>query len=324
MAALIGVAAAAAMGRAASVRDNLYDVKALDANEAWAVGNFGAIVHTIDGGRTWDASDSGTKMPLFGVDFAGRSDGWAVGRSALILHTGDGGRTWKPQAGVIPSNKPLFKVVAVDARTVWAVGDWGALTVTHDGGTTWEDRSLPDDVVLYDVAFPDPQHGYIAGEAGTLLASVDAGASWHQMDVGTDKTLFGVAFSSVETGWAVGIDGLILHTRDAGKTWVAQRGATAAQSIEDVDFMNALRNPGLYAVRVIGQYGVVAGDIGMVLTTADGGETWTQQKLGGGDRLVWMRSASLVPGTQGFVVGAGGFFARVDRDRVAVASASTP
>src|SRR5947208_2898437 len=86
----LGVACSAMVARdatAAALRDNLYDVKALDAREAWAVGTFGAIYHTADGGKTWQARESGTKSALFGVDFAGRRDGWVVGKSGLILHT---------------------------------------------------------------------------------------------------------------------------------------------------------------------------------------------------------------------------------------------
>ena len=65
-----------------------------------------------------------------------------------------------------------------------------------------------------------------------------------------------------------------------------------------------------------GQYGVVVGDTGMILTTADGGETWTPRILPEKQRLVWMRAASLVPGTHGFVVGSGGFAATLDHDQV--------
>src|SRR5439155_17890892 len=125
------VAAALALpGRAgALVKDNLYGVKAISATEAWTVGNFGAIYHTTDAGKTWVARESGTKLPLFAVDFApgAPEQGWVVGKSSLILHTADGGMTWKPQRSVIPEDKPLFNVKAIDARTVWVTGDWGAL-----------------------------------------------------------------------------------------------------------------------------------------------------------------------------------------------------
>jgi photosystem II stability/assembly factor-like uncharacterized protein len=303
---------------AGAIKDNLYGVKALGASEAWAVGNFGSIYHTSDGGRTWEMHESGTKAPLFGVDFADAEHGWAVGKSALILATSDGGKTWAPQKNPIPTEKHFFNVRALDARTVWAVGDWGAIAVTHDGGATWQDKSLADDVVLYDLSFADARHGLIAGEFGTLLATTDGGETWEKRDTGTDQTLFGVSFPTPETGWAVGIDGLIVRTTDGGRTWTVQRGRARAEALEDLGFLETLKNPGLYDVQVEGRYGVVVGDTGVLLTTADGGETWTPRELPEHQRLVWMRAVSLAPGGHGVVVGAGGFSLEIDEDRIAL------
>jgi len=316
------------------VKDNLYAVKAMSASEAWAVGNFGSIYHTADAGKTWTPSDSGIKVPLFAVDFADAQQGWVAGKSAVVLHTADGGRTWRAQKTPIPPEKHLFALRAIDPQTVWAVGDWGAMTVTRDGGATWEDRSLgtvtvkveetgdrttntlTDDVVLYDVSFPDPQHGFVSGEFGTLLATVDGGQTWQKREVGTEKTLFGVCFVSPDEGWVVGIDGLILHTRDGGQRWEVQHGSAEPQSIEDLGFLETLKNPGLYDVQVAGRYGVVVGETGNLMTTADGGRTWTPRELPKKQRLVWLRGVSMVPGTHGFVVGANGFSAAIDQDRL--------
>lgn len=331
---LVAVLAVVGPGRAAVVKDNLYGVKALSATEAWAVGNFGAIYHTTDAGKTWELRESGTKNPLFSVDFADAQHGWAVGYTAQILFTSDGGKTWKPQKNPLPSHKHLFKVEAVDAKTVWAVGDWGAIAVTRDGGQTWEDRSLgvlpvkveesPDrvastiteDVILYDVAFADAQHGYICGEFGTVLGTRDGGATWEQLQTGTEKTLFGLAFATAERGWVAGIDGVLLRTKDGGRLWEAQRGRTSNEALEELGFLETLKNPGLYAVRLEGRYGVVVGDTGLLLTTNDGGESWTRLELPGKSGLVWMRDVSLAPGGGGFVVGAAGFSAIVRDEHV--------
>src|SRR5262249_4836094 len=89
--------ACAATGLAATQRDNLYDVHAISPTEAWAVGNFGTIVHTTDSGKTWQVADSGTLQPIFGIDFSDAQHAWAVGKSALVLRTEDGGKTWKTQ-----------------------------------------------------------------------------------------------------------------------------------------------------------------------------------------------------------------------------------
>lgn len=298
---------------AAVVKDNLYGVKVVGSGTAWAVGNFGSIYHSANGGQTWDARESGTKNPLFSVDFADPLHGWIVGKSSTILATSDGGTTWKPQRSAIPPEKHLFKVVAVDARTVWVVGDWGAIAVTHDGGEHWEDRSISDDVVLYDVSFPDPDHGFVSGEFGTVLATRDGGRTWEKRVTGTEKTLFGLHFTTPETGWAVGIDGLLLRTRDGGDTWTVQRGVAQAEVLEELGFLEAMKNPGLYAVRVAGNQGVIVGDTGTVLVSSDGGESWTRLELPGKEGLAWLRDVSLSPEAEGVVVGAGGFALRVDR-----------
>ncbi len=317
------------------MRDNLYAVKALSPTDAWAAGNYGKLFHTSDGGKTWSEAPTPTKSPLFGVDFGDASHGWAVGKAGLVLHTADGGTTWTAQKTPLPTDKHLFVVRALDAETAWIAGDWGALAVTEDGGATWQDRSLgglvvkmaavegsrqqntlSDDVVLYDISFPDAEHGYVVGEFGTVLATSDGGATWTKLELGVEKTLFSVSFSTPTFGFVVGIDGLVFRTKDGGQTWEKQRGSADEKSIEELGFMETLNNPGLYSVSAAGQYAVVAGDTGTVLTTADGGDTWAAQELPEKQRLTWLRGASLVPGTHGFVVGASGFSLALDHDKV--------
>jgi photosystem II stability/assembly factor-like uncharacterized protein len=323
--------ASATSGVAAELRDHRYGVRALSPTEAWAVGNFGAIHHTVDGGRTWKAADSKTRQPLFGIDFGDPQHAWAVGKSALVLRTTDGGASWTPQKTPLAGDKHLFKVHAIDKDTAWAVGDWGAIITTGDGGATWTDRSLgvtpvkteeapdrvvttvTDDVILYDLSFPDRRHGFIVGEFGTVLATSDGGATWVQRPTPTEKTLFGVHFATPERGWTVGMDGLVMRTDDGGRTWEVQHGHPAAEGVDDITLRDTLQNPGMYAVGVEGDYGIVVGDVGMILVSTDGGRTWSRRELPEEDRLVWMRDVSLAPGAAGFAVGAAGFDARVER-----------
>lgn len=323
-----------ATANATTVKDNLYGVKALDGDHAVAVGNFGSIYRTADAGKTWELRDSGTIEPLFSVDFGDDKVGWAVGKSTTIIVTADGGLTWKATHCPLPPEKHLFKVTAVDAKTAWAVGDWGAMAVTHDGGATWKDKSLgvitvkqevtpgrqmktiSDDIILYDVQFTDAQHGVVVGEFGTLLATADGGDSWEKRETGTEKTLFGVGFTNAEMGWATGMDGLVIRTKDGGKTWEHQHGRAEDQDLEEVGFMDTLKNPGLYAVQVVGKNGIVAGDTGVLLVTNDGGDTWKQIELPTKQRLTWMRAVSVLPNGDGFVVGANGFMVKLEQGRL--------
>jgi photosystem II stability/assembly factor-like uncharacterized protein len=330
----LALVAMPALAQAVALKDNLFAVTATSDEVAWAVGNFGSIYVTRNAGKGWLPRPSKTRRPLFSIAFADERTGWVVGKSGTILHTADGGQTWETQRSPIEPAKHLFKVAAVDPRTAWAVGDWGAVVQTRDGGATWRDRSLgalpveridspdrmmqtiTDDVILYDVSFLDGRHGFICGEFGTLLATDDGGEHWRQIAVPTEKTLFGLYFATPLEGWVVGIDGIIMRTEDGGATWLVQNGLTETGAIEDVSFVEAMANPGLYAVSVRGRRGVIVGDAGAFFVSDDTGRTWQRRSLPAEHRLTWMRDVSVATSGRSFLVGAGGFTASVVGDEV--------
>ena len=57
------------------------------ANTGTAVGDFGTIVRTTNGGATWVAQNSGTRNLLRGVSFSDATTGTAVGSGGTILRT---------------------------------------------------------------------------------------------------------------------------------------------------------------------------------------------------------------------------------------------
>lgn len=311
-----------ASARSARVVENLYGAKLLDEKVGWVVGAFGAIFKTGDGGRTWEAQAAPTLDYLFSVDFIDATHGVAVGKAGVVLTTDDGGKTWvKRESG---TDRNLFSVVYASPRHLWAVGDWGAIFESSDGGVTWKDRTLPEDVVLTAQDWPDEQTGYIVGEFGTVRKTSDGGKTWETSETGTDKTLFGVDFASTTDGWAVGIDGLVLRTTDGGATWTPQRGKLAAESLEQLGFMEAMRNPGLYDVEFSGDYGYIVGDIGMILVSSDRGETWQERKLPPEMSLFWLRGVSAADGDRALLVGASGVAVTVEEDTIRLKKPTSP
>lgn len=79
-----------------------FDWRALEVrgNEAWVAGSPGTrVLHTTDGGRSWQVHATGQNLPLNDMAFVGSKQGWAVGALGVILASKDGGRTWKRQRG---------------------------------------------------------------------------------------------------------------------------------------------------------------------------------------------------------------------------------
>jgi hypothetical protein len=65
---------------------SLFDVFFLNANEGWAVGANGTILHTINGGTTWTLEANGlTTAFLTGVHFTSSTNGYIVGQGKALL-----------------------------------------------------------------------------------------------------------------------------------------------------------------------------------------------------------------------------------------------
>src|SRR5262249_30256713 len=101
-----------------------------DSSTVVAVGDFGTILRTADGGACWTPQPSGTTAVLYGVAFVDADTGTAVGEFGTILHTDDGGATWTPQSSAA---NHLYGVSFVDADTGTAVGNLGTILRTDDG-----------------------------------------------------------------------------------------------------------------------------------------------------------------------------------------------
>lgn len=82
-----------------------FDIQFVDADNGWAVGGFGAILRTRDGGRTWTAQESGVAAGLGAVRFRSASEGYAFGADRLLLRTADGGSTWEALVGPQPAHQ---------------------------------------------------------------------------------------------------------------------------------------------------------------------------------------------------------------------------
>ncbi len=80
----------------------------VDNLNGWAVGRFGTIIHTTDGGNSWTFQTNQATTTLFDVDFSDAQHGIACGQG-IILYTTDGGNTWNAGTGVQELNNSKVK-----------------------------------------------------------------------------------------------------------------------------------------------------------------------------------------------------------------------
>jgi photosystem II stability/assembly factor-like uncharacterized protein len=251
------------------IYDDLFSVSFPTDKDGWASGRWGCIIHTADGGKTWERQKTGTSMTLSSVFFIDPKRGWAVGEEGTIIHTEDGGKTWAKQKSPHPNFH--MRVYFVTPVVGFIVSEWTHIYYTGDGGKTWDVRFKDQDYILKSLSFADAAHGWAAGEYGFIYNTRDGGKTWAQQsgffgvsektgDVEGGNYIFDIVGLDAQRAWAVGIDGYVVKTVDGGKTW--QEVATKAPKTQ------------LFGIAVLDGRTIAIGGSGYFLVSADGGATW--------------------------------------------------
>lgn len=194
----------------------------------------------------------------------------------------------------------LLGVDLVDAGHGWAVGDidpagtGGAVLATIDGGRHWRPIASRSEV-LTSVHFVNATTGWVAGYGGRIQRSDDGGRTWRDQRPERGRDVFNSVWAVDDRhAWAVGAAGLIVFTSD-GEHWTTVSSPSRAD---------------LWAVRFISrERGWIAGESGTLLSTADGGATWSQLRSPTGRSLYGL---AITSSGIGVAVGDDGVMVRSD------------
>lgn len=201
------------------VSATLSAVSFIDARRGWAVGQWGVILATRDGGETWETQrmDTAVDQPLFSVLFTNDHDGIAVGLWSLMLQTHDGGKTWarttlpKPPGGG-KADRNLYHVFADRQGTLYTTAEQGSVLKSSDGGANWTYLATGGKGSLWSgVAMPDGRI-VVAGLLGSMYQSRDGGTSWTPVNTGTRSSITDLVASG-DGLIGVGLDGLVMKQR---------------------------------------------------------------------------------------------------------------
>ncbi|MFJ3050447.1 WD40/YVTN/BNR-like repeat-containing protein [Pseudomonas nitroreducens] len=158
-----------------------------DANEGFVVGAFNLILHTSDGGRTWEPWNHRIDNPqsLHLTAMAASGDGlFIVGEQGLLLRLShqQEGQQERFVALQSPYAGSFFGVVA-QPGLVFAYGLRGHAVRSVDGGESWSavDTGLP--VSLTAASFDANGRLYLFSQAGQGLVSDDRGVSFKPLEL---------------------------------------------------------------------------------------------------------------------------------------------
>jgi photosystem II stability/assembly factor-like uncharacterized protein len=251
----------------------------------------GVVLATRDGGATWQRVP--VVLPaLHKIHFVTDRQGWAIGSTSAmysggVLLTRDAGRSWQPASsgGAIG----LTAGDLYDGRNAVLGGSLARLATIHSGDFA---RKQPGDCPNFRISengtvpvnagvflpgvhamqIVPPSYGWLVGDGGWIALTGDGGNSW-QPPLGKPPActaLFDFTALAVRGGrcWIAGTPGSrIFSTPDAGRTWsAAPTGVTLP--IRAIAFADD-------------DHGWAVGQLGTILATTDGGQTWQRQRAAG-------------------------------------------
>lgn len=165
---------------------------------AFAVGAFGTILRSEDGGQSWESLSTDweailndfVEPHLYDVTVSEEGVVTIVGEFELVIRSPDGGETWETAH---TGEASLFGLNLDDNGGGFAVGQDGKIIRTEDGGVTWTEIESPTGGILLSVWSSEGGEVLISG-IRNLLYSNDEGATWTVREGG-----------DLNTGWYQGL-----------------------------------------------------------------------------------------------------------------------
>jgi len=205
---------------------------AFDGATGFAVGNFGTVVRSVDGGATWTGLPSGTINDLSVVQEV-NPNVVIVGGGCTVRESVNGGASFtsmpiNPTESSCPTNVASFSFS--DQNTGYVELDDGTILFTSDGGQTVQAKtSAPvNSGTATDLDFVSPSTGFaVSGVSesstggGVIERTTDSANSWTQVG-SASHGLNAITFVTPTQGFAVGDNDTLLASSDGGSTWTAQ------------------------------------------------------------------------------------------------------
>ncbi len=219
----------------------------------------------------------------------------------------------------------LFDVSAYGSR-LFTVGAAGQILRSDDGGKQWEPELAPSPAAYLGVSNAG-DYAVAVGQMG-IVAYRNLQGEWAVAESNTTERLFDVSINARGVGVAVGAFGALIRTSDGGKTWVEAAPSWKGVFRDGAGRLGEFFTPSLYTVQTSESGKVwVGGELALIMTSEDGGVSWTIRNAGGNDEEGIEPTISAIDVRSdgvGYAVGQEGFILRTENAGATWASLPRP
>lgn len=242
----------------------------------FAVGEFGTVLRSEDGGNTWAGLASGSQNDLTQVQEVDPNT-VIVGGGCAVRESVDAGASFHRLPVNDSESSCTTKIASfsfLSASTGFVEQADGTIFLTQDGGQTVAPKTpVPlNGASAGQIVFVSPTIGFAitsGGSGGRIYRTADGAGSWTQV-ASTGAPLSALTFVTATTAYAVGANNTMLKSTDEGKGWnslaLTLPGGTPAQALAGIscsDVMHCL----------IATAPASAGNTNVLVRTTDGGAT---------------------------------------------------
>lgn len=209
---------------------------ALSENELWAGGTFSLLMHSTDGGRSWErkmlenamTSPFSTGMEIFFFP----PDTILYIRSNAVMYSSDGGENWTTRPTM--SGRSIRSAEFLTPEIGYALLPT-EFASTSDGGVTWDISREFTPSLLH---FFDETDGVVLwsnsdeDDLAYLMRTTDGGQNWERYPTNERVNWSNWFWLARDVGWAYGYDGTIRRTDNGGIAFASGRPALPSASLE--------------------------------------------------------------------------------------------
>jgi photosystem II stability/assembly factor-like uncharacterized protein len=244
--------------------NDLYDIKFVDDNTGYAVGNSGTIIKTTNGGINWFFCSEQRCGLLRQLNIINQNVIYAGGDQKLC-RSSDAGITWN----YIYNNLSILSMFFLNEFTGYAGTNFGNILKTTNGGKGWTTYVTTPAYDINSLYFFDITNGYLCNH-NTIQRTSNGGVNWTVVLQDTISTTFySIIFINSNTGFACGSYGRMVKTTNGGNNWFSQNTGIIS-TLKSISYLNSNNI-------------VCCGITGTLIKSSDGGSTWTQVYSGNAD-----------------------------------------
>lgn len=213
----------------------------IDNKEGWVGGHDTLILHTSDGGESWEIqyedpiTGGDIPKPILDIVFKDKNNGYAIGAYGLMLMTNDGGDNWEvvdtstDLYDLLESKEmepePNFNSMILYKNKLLIIGELGTILIFDDaaeGVDRWQVIDSPYTGSFFGVKESSSGELFVYGLRGNLYRSADGAQSWDKIETGTIANIF----DCIERN-----DGTVIFTGASGTILRLDKGALVAEKM---------------------------------------------------------------------------------------------